>query len=303
VTTAGTTGKQVRPTLGTSTAVSSGYFDALGIMLLRGRDFTDQECLQAEGSPVVIIDQGMADALFPGEDPMGKYIQKMVGPNKTAEPMEIVGIVSAHWDSVLEESPPLRIFFPFAKDSPQRVLVHVRGQTADTATSDTFRELVRSKLYSLDPYIPLVSLTPYPEIMGGSNLLWMLRFAAVLFGIFGAIALLLAVIGVYGVRAFVVARRMREIGIRMALGASPRRIYALLMKQGAIQIAIGLGVGLMLSLAAGKLLASMILHVSPGDPIVLGLAAMILVFAALLATWLPTRRAMKVDPMEVLRWE
>jgi hypothetical protein len=248
----------------------------------------------------------MADTLFPGEDPLGKYIQEqqMPGLDKTAyQPMEVIGVVSAHWDSVLEESPPLRIFFPLSKESPQRVFVHMRGQTMDAAVSAPFRERVRSRIRSLDPDITLVSLKLYPDILAENFSLAILREQALRIGEFGAIALLLAVIGVYGVWAFVVARRMREIGIRMALGASRRRIYALLMKQGVVQIAIGLGAGVMLSLAAGKLLAGAILHVSPWDPVVLGMAALFLALAALLATWIPARRATKVDPMEVLRWE
>lgn len=297
VTTVGATGKRVRSAIGTSTFVSSGYFDIMGIKILRGRDFTDQECLHSEGSAVVIIDQGMADTLFPGEDPLGKYIRR----DRTA--MEIVGIVSAHRDSVLEESPSLRIFRPLAEESQQSILVHIRGQTIDAAASASFRERVRSRLRTLDPDISLVSLKLYSDFLAENNALAALREQAVKSGRLGAIALLLAVIGVYGVWAFVVARRMREIGIRMALGASRRRIYALLIKQGAVQIAIGLGVGVMLSLAAGKLLAHQILHVSTGDPVVLGIAALILALAALLATWIPARRAAKVDPMEVLRWE
>ncbi len=306
VATADTTGKQVRTAMGSVTAISSDYFNTMGIKLLRGRDFTDRECLQSEGPFVVIIDQGMADALFPGENPLGKYIQRsrMPGLKKTpSDPMEIVGVVSTHWNSILDKSPPPHIFFPLASRSPQRVYVHVRGQMADAATSVAFREQVRSKLISLDPDIPLESLKPYTTILKEDTGLWLLRFAAVLSVSVGLITLLLAVIGVYGVRAFVVARRMREIGIRMALGASPRRIYALLIRQGAVQIVIGLCVGVILSLATGKLLNSIIFHVSPGDPLVLGLAALILAAVAFLATWIPARRAAKVDPMEVLRWE
>jgi len=256
---------------------------------------------------VVIIDQGMVDTLFPGDDPLGKYIQMPQVPGlekMSSRPMEIVGVISPHFHGVLEESsPPLRVFFPLASQPTQHVYVHVRGQTADAATSGAFLEQVRSKLISFDPEIPLVSLKHYRTLLRESMELWTLRFGAFLFGILGSIALLLAVIGVYGVKAFVVERRRREICIRMALGASPRRIYAMLIKQGAVQIAIGLGVGVVLSLAAGKLLSSMLLHVSPGDPLVLGIAALILVLAAFLATWIPARRAVKVDPMEVLRWE
>ena len=115
--------------------------------------------------------------------------------------------------------------------------------------------------------------------------------------------MLLAVVGVYGVKAFTVARRTREFGIRVALGARPSQIYALLMKQGAVQIAIALSVGLLLSLAAGRLLASMLLRVSADDPVVLMAAAIPLALTALLATWLPARRATRVNPVKALRTE
>jgi ABC-type antimicrobial peptide transport system permease subunit len=139
--------------------------------------------------------------------------------------------------------------------------------------------------------------------MDGNVELWSMRFVSALFGTFGVIALLLAMVGVYGVKAFAVARRTREIGIRMALGGQPRQIFAIFIRQGAVQIAIGLGIGLLLSLATGQLLASMLLRVSPNDTVVLAAAALPLATAALLACWIPARRAAKVDPMEALRYE
>jgi putative ABC transport system permease protein len=126
---------------------------------------------------------------------------------------------------------------------------------------------------------------------------------AVLFGVFGGIALLLAVVGVYGVKSYAVARRTREIGIRMALGAHPRDVFSLIMKQGALQTGFALGVGLLLALAAGRLLTQILYQVSPADPAALLASSAMLSAAALLACYLPARRATKVSPMTALRTE
>ncbi|MEO6065142.1 MAG: FtsX-like permease family protein [Lysobacterales bacterium] len=133
--------------------------------------------------------------------------------------------------------------------------------------------------------------------------LWIVRLGAILFGVFGGIALLLAVVGVYGVKSYSVARRTREIGIRMALGAHPRDVFGLIMKQGALQTGIALLVGLLLSLGAGWVLAQMLYKVSPADPFALIIASTLLGAAALLACYVPARRATKVSPMTALRTE
>jgi len=133
--------------------------------------------------------------------------------------------------------------------------------------------------------------------------LWIIRLGAVLFGIFGGVALLLAIVGVYGVKAYAVARRTREIGIRMALGAHPSDVFKLIMKQGALQTGVAVGVGVLLALAVGQLLAQMLYQVSPADPLALLGASVLLAVAALLACFFPARRATKVSPMTALRTE
>jgi len=297
-------GNGLRRANGRLASISANYFDAIGVKLLRGRDFTDLEWRHPDGPQVVIIDERMAAALFPGEDPVGRYLERTRGPDKTAsEPMEIVGVVSAHWDKVFSEGPPPRLFLPLARRSVQHVFMHVRGEAADVAASRAFQEQVRKDLFAIDPGIPLVQLAHFATILDGNVELWSMRFVSALFGTFGVMALLLAVVGVYGVKAFTVTRRTREIGIRMALGAQPRQVSAVFIRQGAVQIAIGLVVGLLLSLAAGRLLASMLLRVSPNDPVVLAAAAFPLAIAALLACYFPAHRAARIDPMTALRCE
>jgi predicted permease len=289
---------------GNSAFISANYFDTIGVKLLRGRDFTDVEWRRPEGPQVVIIDERMAAALFPGEDPVGRYLERARGPDEAPlELMEIIGVVSAHWDKVFSDGPPPRLFLPLARRSPQHVFVHLRGKVTDAVESGALSEQVRKEFHLLDRGIPLVQLAPFTAIMDGNVELWSMRFISALFGAFGVIALLLAVVGVYGVKAFAVARRTREIGIRMALGSQPQQVFAVFIKQGAVQIAIGLGVGILLSLATGRLLASMLLRVSPNDLVVLAAAALPLVTAALLACWIPARRAARTDPMEALRYE
>ncbi|MEJ2147720.1 MAG: ADOP family duplicated permease [Acidobacteriota bacterium] len=296
--------EQPRRARGTETAVSAGYFDTLGVKLLRGRDFTEREWRDPNASSVVILDERAAAELFPDRDPVGQYVERPRSSDGVpSEPIRVIGVVSAHWNKVFEDGPPARAFFPLAGRHPRHVFIHLRGQTADAVASGTLAKHVRSRLTALDPSLPLVRLAPYSTIIDHNIELWSVRFAATLFGAFGAIALLLAVVGVYGVKAFGVARRTREFGIRVALGARPSQIYALLMKQGAVQIAIALSVGLLLSLAAGRLLASMLLRVSADDPVVLMAAAIPLALTALLATWLPARRATRVNPVKALRTE
>jgi ABC-type antimicrobial peptide transport system permease subunit len=162
---------------------------------------------------------------------------------------------------------------------------------------------LRQTLRELDPDLPLLQMVPYVDLMERSPNLWIVKLGATLFGAFGTIALLLAVVGVYGVKAYAVACRTREIGIRMALGAHRRDVFALIMRQAAMQTALAVGIGLVLSLGAGRVLAKILYQVSPTDPLALVSASLMLASAALLACFLPARRATRVNPMTALRSE
>jgi ABC-type antimicrobial peptide transport system permease subunit len=162
---------------------------------------------------------------------------------------------------------------------------------------------LRRELRAHDPDLPILRLMPFADLIEGNLDLWMVRMGAVMFSTFGGIALLLAVVGVYGVKAYAVARRTREIGIRMALGAMPGDVLSLIIKQGAMQTAFGVILGTGLSLLVGKALAAALFGISPADPIVLGTSIALLAGFALLACYLPARRATKVNPTEALRAE
>jgi len=162
---------------------------------------------------------------------------------------------------------------------------------------------LRQTLREIDLDLPLLQMTPFVDLMEKSPDLWIIKLGATLFGAFGAIALMLAVVGVYGVKAYAVACRTREIGIRMALGAHRREVFALIMRQGAMQTALAVGAGLVLSLGAGRVLAKILYQVSPTDPLALVSASLMLAAAALLACFFPASRATRVNPMTALRTE
>jgi ABC-type antimicrobial peptide transport system permease subunit len=158
-------------------------------------------------------------------------------------------------------------------------------------------------LRNIDADIPIIGMSPYVDLLDRSVGLWIVKLGATLFGAFGMVALLLAVVGVYGVKAYAVACRTREIGIRMALGAHRKDVFALIMRQGLLQTSLAVGVGVLISLAAGRVLAGILYDVSPSDPFALITSSVLLAAAALLACFLPARRATYVNPITALRTE
>jgi predicted permease len=289
---------------GLFTAVTPGWFDSIGVRLLRGRDFTETEAEMKDSPRVLIIDEMMAKKLFPNRDPLGQHLRYTLPPSDgTPNDFTIVGIVSQHRHEVLGDDPPRRVFAPLAQAYNGNVILQVRLTRDDRAAVNAMIPTIRQTLRDVDPALPVLRIQPFEDIVEKNVELWAIRFAAILFGIFGGIALLLAVVGVYGVKAYAVARRTREIGIRMALGADRRDVFALIMKQGALQTAFALGIGLLLALGLGRVLATMLYQVSPNDPWSLIAASLMLGAAALLACFLPARRAMRVTPMTALRTE
>jgi len=286
------------------TATTPGYFDALGVKLLRGRDFTQEECEKKDARRVAIIDEEMAKKLFPHEDAIGQHI-RYTQPPKDGSPndMEIVGVVGKHLHSVSGDTIIARLFVPLAQGYSGQIYMHVRLNTQDRHAVVAMMPTLRQTLREFDPDLPLLQMRPYVDLMEKSPNLWIVKLGAMLFGAFGSIALLLAVVGVYGVKAYAVACRTREIGIRMALGAHRGDVFGLIMRQGAMQTALALGVGLLLSLAAGRVLAKILYEVSPTDPLALVSASLMLATAALLACFFPASRATRVNPMTALRTE
>jgi predicted permease len=289
---------------GLFTAITPGWYDAIGVRILRGRNFTENEAEHKGGPKVMMIDETMAKKLFPKSDALGQHVRYTTAPaDGSPNDFTIVGIVAKHRHEVLDGEMRSRIFVPLAQAYNGGVTLQVRLNRDDRAAVAAMIPTVRETLRDIDPAMPVLRIEPFENIVDKNVGLWAVRFGAVLFGIFGGIALLLAVVGVYGVKAYSVARRTREIGIRMALGADRRDVFALVMKQGALQTAFALGVGLLFALGLGRVLAQMLYQVSPMDPVALIFSSLLLGTAALLACFLPARRAMRVSPMKALRTE
>ncbi len=289
---------------GLFSAVTPDFFDAIGVRLLRGRTFTATEAENREAPPVVILDEQMAKSLFPQGEALGRRIRYTRPPVEGAPvEMEVVGVVATHRQQPGTEEPDRRIYVPLAQAYSANVFLNVRLATDDPRAAAATIGTLRRELRAVDPDLPLLRLQPFSRFVDSNLNLWVVKLGAVMFGAFGGIALLLAIVGVYGVKAYAVERRTREIGIRMALGAMPGDVFSLIMKQGVLQTAVAMVAGIGLSLLSGRALANMLFNVSPADPLVLSAAIAILAAAALLACYLPSRRATKVNPMVALRAE
>lgn len=292
---------------GIDAAITPGFLPSIGVRLLRGRDFTETEARDKNSPKVVIIDEGMAAKLFPNGDALGQRV-KFTQPPTDGSPneLEIVGICSAHRHDLTDNQssgPARRAYFPLAQRYNASVHLALRLSNRDPQAVLAALGTIRTELRQTDAALPLLQLMPFTALLERSITLWIVRLGAVLFGVFGVIALALAVVGVYGVKAYAVERRTREIGIRMALGAEQRDVFALIMKQGALQTAVSVGVGLILSLLVGQVLASVLFRVSPMDPLALGVSTLVLATATLTACFVPARRATRVSPTTALRAE
>ncbi|HLP10232.1 MAG TPA: ADOP family duplicated permease [Opitutaceae bacterium] len=282
--------------------VSSSYFEVLGVPVVRGRAFTEADL--AGTARVAIVDTRLAETIFPGADPLGRRL-RCVNSDDSAAPteLEIVGVVAAHRHGPQKEDYPGHFFVPLAHAPAAQVFLLTRTDKVARESEIAAAEALRSELRAFDPALPLLRVVPFGTIVERNMNLWLFQLGGAIFTVLGATALLLAVLGVYGISAYAVLRRTREIGIRIAVGAQPQEVVRLVLRQGLKQALFALAIGAGLALLAGKLLASALYDVSPADPAILGLAAAILAAASLLANWLPARRATRVDPLVALRAE
>ena len=286
------------------TAITPGYFDAIGVRLLRGRDFTQAEAENKDGPRVAIIDEAMAKKIFPNMDAIGQHIRYTQTPRDgSPNDLEVVGVVGTHRHDVQNDTLLRRLFVPLAQGYNGNVYLHVRIASKDRRAVTAMVPAVRQMLRTVDPDLPVLGIAPFTDLVEKSVGLWIVRLGALLFGVFGGIALLLAVVGVYGVKAYAVACRTREIGIRMALGAHRSDVFGLIMRQGAMQTGLAVVFGLLLALAVGRVLSQILYEVSPNDPFALVTSSILLAAASLLACFFPARRATKVSPMTALRTE
>jgi len=275
--------------------VSSGYFTTLRAKLLRGRYFTEQD--DASKPPVVIIDQALAQKYFPGGDPVGK--QMAYAPTSTQPPMQVVGVVEDIKEGALDATTWPTMYVAFNQDPNDHFSVVVR-------TSKGEQELLRTlaaTIHRIDPGISTFDRRTMRDRINNTPAAYLRRCSAWLVGGFALLALLLGAAGLYGVIAYSVSRRTREIGVRMALGAEPGAVYRLILKEAGWLIAAGIAIGLVCSVAAATLLGSLLFGVRAADPETLAAVAAVLGVAALLASYIPARRAASVNPVDALRAE
>jgi putative ABC transport system permease protein len=271
---------------------SPGVFETLGVPLLRGRDFADYDV--AGGPPVAIVNKALADQAWPGEDPIGKRFSKN-GPEGPW--LEVVGVSTTVRYNAIEELPQSLIYEPFAQQylAGMTLLVRAEGDPAALLPA------VRTVVHDLDSGVAPVDMRTLTDIV--ADKLLAAKIAAALFGLFGALALVLASVGLYGVMSFVVGQRTHEIGVRVALGARRGDVVRLVLSQGLRLTVVGVGIGLVFSLAGSFALASMLYGVGAGDPLSFAGVSLLLVAVAALACYIPARRAARVDPIVALRYE
>jgi hypothetical protein len=277
----------------------------LGLRLLKGREFTAAEESSATGPRVAIIDEALARGLFDGTDPVGRVIRVARDSRDAAapagEPMEIVGVAPPIREELLDPNPAGHVYIPFGRNHRTDMFIQVRMATGadDRAGLDQLRSTVRD----LNPGVPVLESATMQNFHDDSLELWALKAASGTFTALGVIALLIASIGVYGVRAYIVAQRTREIGIRMALGAGAGEVLKLVLKDGAFLTAAGLAAGVPLALLASIALRSVFVDVGGVDVVVIVVASLALAVAVTLAGAVPARRATKVQALTALRTE
>jgi macrolide transport system ATP-binding/permease protein len=274
--------------------ISPGYLDTLGATLLRGRYFREDE---DETKPAVaIINHSFAREYFPGEDPIGRHIAYL---SRAAAPIEIVGVVKNVQEGALDSAPRSVLYRPFAQEPDTDFAVVVRTSRPERSVLDEMRGAIRA----IDPGIVTAGEQAMSDLIDDSPSAYMRRSTVWLVGGFAAAALLLGVVGLYGVVAYSVGRRTREIGIRMALGARRAVVYRMILAEAGRLTGIGLGIGMVGAVAASSLLRGLLFGVRSWDVPTLGAVAAVLGASSLLASYLPARRAASVDPAATLRSE
>lgn len=290
-------------------AVGTDYFAAVGRPLLRGRAFTRFETDHVGTPPVAIIDEALAARLWPGEDALGRRLEWAGGEVPTSASssgdgtFEIVGIARSLRPDSAESRSPGAIYVPFAQGFKEKVHFILHSVNGGEVALAGLREPVRRELQAAAPNVPHFTVRAFREHKDAALIPWLFRRITTVLAVLGAVAVVIAIIGLYGAKAYSVSRRTREIGIRLALGAEPSRLRNLILREAVMLSLVGITLGLLVSAAIVRLLGSVIADFEGFDPVVFGVAALALFVTALAASWLPARRAMNVQPMVALRNE
>src|SRR5581483_2807835 len=273
--------------------IAPNYFQALGIPLLRGREFTDYDRMDAPS--VAIVNESMARRYFAEQDPIGKRIQiNIVGQPM---PVEIVGVVGDTKQKSVAEETRAEVYVPYLQHPwfLSMVMVRTKGDPASMMPA------IEQAIWSVDKNQSFGYVKTMEQMESES--VAQPRFYALLLGLFAVIALILAVIGIYGVMSYSVAQRTHEIGIRMALGAQGKDVLAMIVRQGMTLAATGIAIGLVVSFGMSRVMAGLLYKVSPTDMVTFIGISFLLALTAFLACFVPARRATKVDQLSSLRYE
>jgi putative ABC transport system permease protein len=275
-------------------SVSPEYFKTMRMKILEGRAFSEADTSASE--PVAIVNQIMAKRLWPGQDPIGRRFSYL---SATGPFVTVVGLVkNAKTGSIIE--PPGNYFY--LPETQHYKSIHVL-QMRTSVPPETLIPSIEAQVRDLDPNLPLFDVMAMERSLNGGNGYFLFRMGAAFAGSLGGLGLLLAVVGVYGVVSYTASRRTHEIGVRMALGAHPSSIFGLVLHQAFVLVGAGVGIGILAALGVSRLLSSLLVGVSSYDPLTFVGVCTLLVAVALLACYLPARRASRVDPLVALRYE
>ncbi|HET9528336.1 MAG TPA: ABC transporter permease [Pyrinomonadaceae bacterium] len=269
--------------------VNDHYFEALRIPLLRGRNFTEQDVRQS--AKVIVVSEQLVNTVFPNEEPLGKRLRTVIDD----DPFEIIGIVGGIRDRAVEFQPYSTIYIPTRDWHWFNIALRTQGDPLSLVPA------VRKEVHAIDPDQPIATLRTMDEWVSRSTATP--RYRTTLLALFAALAMILAATGIYGVMSYSVAQRTHEIGVRMALGARYGDVLGLVVRQGMLLVVIGLALGLAGAFALTRVMESLLFGVTAKDPITFVAVAGLLSVVALIACYIPARRATKVDPLTALRYE
>jgi predicted permease len=291
-----------KPPVVTMIAVGERYFDVLGARMLRGRAFAGADGLP--GRETAIVNERLATMYFPGDDPIGKRI-RLINDGSVPEAPKfyaatIVGVApTIRQRSMQVPEPDPIVYITHRQDLLMGfapiIIVRARTEPAPAV------ELLRREVAAMDPDIPLANIRTVDETL--ARVRWPQRVFGTMFSVLAGIALVLAAVGLYGVTAYSVAQRTREIGVRMALGAQQQQVWWLVLRRGLVQTIIGLALGLAGALGVGRVLQSFLVRTGPADPVTLALISLVLITVAVGACLWPAWRAARLDPVKALRYE
>jgi putative ABC transport system permease protein len=272
--------------------ISPGYFQTMRIPLLQGRSFADSD--DAKHPRVIVIDQTLAREYFGVENPLGKHV---VLPYGSRDPRQVIGVVGAVRDSSLTGTPEATIYFPFMQGPDQTMSMVVRTAVPEGAILPA----IRNAIWSVDRNQPIFEVRSMPDIM--ANVTSAPRIAFILLDILAVVALVLAAIGIYGVTSYNVDQRSQEVGVRLTFGAMPNAILYMLVRQATTLTLLGVAAGLLCAWLMTRFMSSLLYGVSSTDPAIFVGAAVLVTTVAIIACYLPARRAVRVDPLVALRSE